>query len=914
MANPAVAVIARWEWARRWRSLLVLGVACGLLGGLVVGGAVLARRTISAPDRLAEAVAPGDVHLRIFDAAVVDQATRLPEVAEAWVAGVGVGQIVGGEGLQYAGVIAPTATTGDGVVRPVVVRGRAADPANPDEVVVTEAVAEQFGLGAGDRLVLDMLSGAEVFQFDTGFGAPDGPTVALDVVGVVRVTPGLFEGSPIVATPAFAAAHPEVFAGYDVRLALRDGDRAADAVVEQVTALGVADADSSPNDFAPVAADRPRAATERLVHAAHVLFAGLIAAVVVAGLAVAAGLAQAWARHHSATAGAQQVESALGLTSGRRVLARAIPASASAAVAGVIAAGVGLSASWVQPVGSLWRSEPMPGWRPDLPAVVVGAAGVGLVALGLAAATAWRAGRVPATENATAVGRRLRLVPARGGWPLAGAAFALSRGGRRHVPVRMSLLGCVAGIAGLVGSVVFTASLDRLVATPARWGWNADLSVADTDDALLDTLVADPRLAAVADVASAESTIDGRDVDVYAVEPRSGEAGWVLQQGRLPTTADEVVLGARLARQLERRVGDTVTSGDTTLTVVGIGLGPPSNLEALGSSALLSPDGLRAVATTSPFREALVRLGPAPTSTRPRRLRGPRGRRAGRAAGGRATCPELGSLPALLGGFLALLAAVALVHALAVTRVGRAGDIAVLRALGATPRRSGMSIVAMSVTSVAVGLLGGVPLGFAVARLLWGEVARSIGVARRRGRALDGGAGRRRRAARRGRAGGGAGDPRRPRRAGPPVPCRLISRGRGPPRGRAARPGRAPPCAGSRGRRRRARRRGGRPARSVESRTTTTSGQAAAIRRAASMPSSTGMLMSIRTRSGVSSPTCVTAAAPSAALADQPNPAVRSTTARATARNRLLVVDRPARARRRPPSLRLARAGTSAPP
>src|SRR5690242_6289581 len=140
MANPAVAVIARWEWARRWRALLVLGVAGGLLGGLVVAGALLTRRTISAPARLHQAVAPGDVHLRIFDAGVVDEVRRLPDVTAAWVAGVGVGRVAGGDGLRYAGVIAPLAAT-DRLVRPVVVGGRAADPANPDEVVVAETIA-----------------------------------------------------------------------------------------------------------------------------------------------------------------------------------------------------------------------------------------------------------------------------------------------------------------------------------------------------------------------------------------------------------------------------------------------------------------------------------------------------------------------------------------------------------------------------------------------------------------------------------------------------------------------------------------------------------------------------------------------------------------------------------------------------
>lgn len=726
MANPAVAVIARWEWAHRWRSLLVLGLVGGLLGGLVVGGAVLARRTISAPDRMYRAVAPGDVHLRLFDGRALDEVQALPGVTGAWVAGVAVGRIENGQGLQYAGVIAPTQTPA-GLVQPVIVAGRAAAPGAADEVVATETIVDAAGLSVGDRLVLRMLSAEEVFQFDTGFGEPDGPLVELAVVGIARVTPGLFDGSPLLATPAFAGAHTDLFAGYDLRLAVRGGPAAAGAVIEQATAL-VGAGNPTNDDFSPVAADVPRDGTDRLIRAAHVLFAGLIAAVVVAALAVAAGLAQAWSRHHGATTASQQIESALGLASAPRVLARVLPALPAAAVGGLVAAAVGALTSRAEPVGSLWRSEPSPGWRLDLPAVLVGGATVALLTVLIAAATAWRAGRHRVTERTSIAGRRLRVVPARGGWPLAGASFALSRGGPRHVPVRMSLAGCVLGVAGIAGGLCFTASLDRLVDTPQRWGWNADVSIADVDDALLDRLAVDERFDAVADVSSAETSIDGRPADAYAVRSVRGDAGWVLQDGRLPTATDEVVLGGRLAHDLRRRVGDTITAGGLRFTVVGIGLGPSSNLEPLGSSVLFTTDGLAASAATGRFREALVRVAAGHdldavlgdyaafelvVRSAPHEVR---------------DVSELGSLPMLLGLFLAALAAIALMHALVVTGASRAGDLAVLRALGGTPRQSGLTIVAMALTSAAVGLLGGLPLGVALARLLWGEVARSIGV------------------------------------------------------------------------------------------------------------------------------------------------------------------------------------------
>jgi hypothetical protein len=329
----------------------------------------------------------------------------------------------------------------------------------------------------------------------------------------------------------------------------------------------------------------------------------------------------------------------------------------------------------------------------------------------------------------SAPGRRLRVVPSRRGWPLAGAAFALTAGdGRRHVPVRMSLIGCVVGVAGLVGGATFSASLDRLVDTPNRWGWNADFGIADVDDATVAAAVADPRLSAVSDLYSAEVSIAGRPSDAYAVRKRSGDAGWVLQQGRQPASPTEVVLGAKLANQLGLRVGDRVEAGDAAFTVVGLGLGPAANLETLGTSALFSYDGLSAVATTSLFREALVQVAPGADRDAVLADYGDRELTVRALPAAVRDVSEVGSLPVLLGVFLALLAAIALLHALVVTGASRARDLAVLQALGATPRESGLAMVAMSVTMALVGVIGGVPLGFGLARLLWGEVARSLGV------------------------------------------------------------------------------------------------------------------------------------------------------------------------------------------
>jgi putative ABC transport system permease protein len=729
--RPAIAAIARWEWQRRWRSLVALGLIGGVFGGLLVAGAVMTRRTLTAPDRLVAAVAPGDVHVQLFGRTdVADRVASVPSVELSWSGGVAVGRLEGGGSVQFVGLLAPTSEPVD-LLRPVVVAGRAARPTAPDEVVLDESAVAGGVFGVGDRVRLAMLSAAEVFQFDTGFGEPDGPTLDLLITGVVRVPPGLFDGTPLIATPAFTRAHAELFAGADLFVALRGGASALprfEAEANEVLAPGAA---PGVEDFPPLSTTPTMTGTDALLHSSRVLFGGLIAALMLGALAVVAALGQAWSRHHGMAAMAQRVESSLGLTTSGRVAARLLPAAAAASIAGVVAGVIGATGSWVQPVGGLGRVEPTWGWRFDPVVVVAGAVVVALVIMLLAGVTAWRAGREPDRPVGELRRSMWRLVPRRGGWTLAGATFALSSGGsRRHVPVRMSLIGGILGIAGIVGSSTFGASLDRLVTTPERYGWNIDFAIADVTDEIIAEVAADHRFEAVVEAANSQVLLNGGTVDAYSMTPRVGRAPWTMLRGRMPEGDDEVTLGPKLAERLDVSIGDVVDAGTGGATrVVGIGIGPDLNGETLGSAALFSPAGLAASAVSGAFREALVTV------------KGDEDRDAviGELAARWEVTPhrlpaavhdisELGSLPGILGTFLAALAAVALAHALVVTGRQRASDLAVLRAIGATPRQAGMAVVTMAVATVVFGLVFGFPLGWALARLLWGELAESIGV------------------------------------------------------------------------------------------------------------------------------------------------------------------------------------------
>jgi hypothetical protein len=76
-------------------------------------------------------------------------------------------------------------------------------------------------------------------------------------------------------------------------------------------------------------------------------------------------------------------------------------------------------------------------------------------------------------------------------------------------------------------------------------------------------------------------------------------------------------------------------------------------------------------------------------------------------------------LPAVLGGFLILLAIGAVGHTLMTAVSRRARDIAILRALGMTPSQSRWAALTQATVFTVTGLLAGIPPGLAVGRSVW---------------------------------------------------------------------------------------------------------------------------------------------------------------------------------------------------
>jgi ABC-type lipoprotein release transport system permease subunit len=77
----------------------------------------------------------------------------------------------------------------------------------------------------------------------------------------------------------------------------------------------------------------------------------------------------------------------------------------------------------------------------------------------------------------------------------------------------------------------------------------------------------------------------------------------------------------------------------------------------------------------------------------------------------------------VLGAFLALLALATMGHAFATAVRRRAAELAVLRALGMTPRQCRTAVATQAAVTAVIGLLLGVPLGIAIGRSVWRAVA-----------------------------------------------------------------------------------------------------------------------------------------------------------------------------------------------
>jgi hypothetical protein len=425
-----------------------------------------------------------------------------------------------------------------------------------------------------------------------------------------------------------------------------------------------------------------------------------------------------------------------------------------------VAVAVAVALSPLTPIGSLARlAEPNPGVAFDATILLLGAVGVIVAVILVAALPAWRAANV--RGDALGLARfdeplrpsTLAATVARAGLPVsavAGVRLAVETGrGRTAVPVRSTLVGLSLSIAALITALTFSTSLGHLLVTPRLYGWDFDTGVgnpfADGDlmSQVVPVLRSDPNIAAygAGNIQSFVELGPGRRsvrANVWAFDQLKGEAHPTVVVGRWPQATDEIALGGKTMRAagtaLDRTVQAAGPHGPLELRVVGQIVVPDDGFApGLSEGAGMTLRGLRTIFPDAPANVFPIRLRPGGNAVRELTALAPRLPR-----GATSDPPNPGAtlaglvhvkeLPVLLALLLALAGAATLSHTLVTSIRRRRRDLAILKTLGFVRRQVSAAVAWQSTTVAVLALLLGIPVGIAAGRLVWTVFADSLGV------------------------------------------------------------------------------------------------------------------------------------------------------------------------------------------
>jgi hypothetical protein len=294
---------------------------------------------------------------------------------------------------------------------------------------------------------------------------------------------------------------------------------------------------------------------------------------------------------------------------------------------------------------------------------------------------------------------------------------------------------------GIVAVVVFGASVDELVDTPARYGSPFDAVVSGFSGNPLEAgdaeLLDDPRVERAGLGFSGLGVINDVEVNVYAFESLKGDLYLTMLEGHPPTGKAQVVLGTTTLETAGVEVGDEVEieggADDLRATVVGTAVFPVvDERSSPGRGALLGRTDFEQIADPMETSADVVidwADGVEPDAANEElaastdtEVFGPR------LPSDVNNLREVKALPRALAVFLGVLATIAVLHALVSTVRMRRQDLAVLRTLGFERRQLSSTLAWQATTIGGVGLVLGVPLGLIVGHVLWRAVANSIGV------------------------------------------------------------------------------------------------------------------------------------------------------------------------------------------
>jgi hypothetical protein len=757
-----VQIVLTWlrlDGRRRWRSLVMLALLVGLATATVLTAVAGARRGQTAFDRLWGRTLPATATVLPnqpgFDWAKV---RALPEVTALTTFAVSYAFSLDCCPPEQGAFPPADSQFGRTIERAVMLDGRLWSPRRADEVIVTPKFLATYGKHVGDVLTVHL---ASVRQANTGYdgtdGPPRGPALRVRIVGVGRTPWGLDADSP--GQPGGVLPSPGLLTHYRANILGTAGLAYINALVRLkggAAALPAFRADlarvTNRHDIDVWDNQANIGVPSRRItgYEAACLLAFGAAALVAAFFLVG----QAVARYASATVADLQVLQAVGMTQ-RQAVASAAAAPFLAAIAGATA-GVGgaIVASRWMPIGVAAFMEPHPGVHADWLVLGLGWVIAPLLVLagaGLAAAATLTAGRrhTPQRRSAIAVAARAAGFPV----PMViGVRFALEPGrGRTAVPVRPALLGAVAGVLGVLAAFTFSAGVSDAAAHPARFGqtWQLDTFFgADGHDfgpasPVLQAAAADHDVTGVDDARIGGAQSGQVSVESFSYTPVAGKrVPPVLTSGRMPAAAGEIALAPTTAQQLHAAPGSVIhlTGGGTAARperVTGIAFVPAGPHNGYADGAWLTTAGFdrlfHGAKYSFKFHAALVTVRPgADVAAVANRLNAA----AKAIKGGGAfmfTPPEpmeevqqirdLQLLPLALSVFLALLAVGAVGHTLSIAVQHRRQDLAVLRALGMTRPQTRLIVATHASVLALIGLAFGVPLGLALGRAVWQQVA-----------------------------------------------------------------------------------------------------------------------------------------------------------------------------------------------
>ena len=597
-----VAAWGRSNWIRTIPVVLLVALAAGAAGALAIG----TRRTETAPDRYTAAYG-GDPPVAVYQPygpPLTDVIREAPGVAEA----LGITFVLAFPLDRFGNnVFDSNPFVGeDEFFGTRLLEGRFTAPGATDEFTVNETEMDLLRGEVGQTYDFVSYSQQQTDENDFGDDSPfDGPTFRATLVGLVTGPIEFDDPTPqLTFSDGFLSAHPGI--GIVATLV---GVRADPGVDADTLMTSIREATGGADLFqieSQMVSSSARDAVDLHTRALWIV-------TLVTLLAAALVTAQVVGRHLRATTGGREALLALGYRPRQIAIEAALKGAGVGAIAAGIAAAVATLASTLFPIGAVRTFEPDPGPTIDPLVLVLGAAGLIVLAAASAAVSASRAETSRIRPRATRVALADRLANAGAGpSAVSGIRFALARPTRRGVPPLAIAAGIAVSLTALVGALIVGTSLVRVTDDPERRGQNYDQLFGnpylpashDIVTPMLD--VAD--FVSITAATTGTLTMQGEDVTVFAYESVRGDLTPITTSGRLPAADDELQLGRRVARRLGLDIGDTVTveqpdGSSTDLRVVGFVVSP----EGAGDGAVMTYRGYSQLVPDATQNLALVR-------------------------------------------------------------------------------------------------------------------------------------------------------------------------------------------------------------------------------------------------------------------------------------------------------------------